>query len=61
MNNYELILCRKKATDKTIKNISGTRMHSSTYGEYSSNEFKLLSNIGEEFSVPLQSTEYLSG
>lgn len=60
MNNYELMVSRKKAADKTIKNTANASLHSSTSTDQSSNGFKLLSNIGEDFSVPIQSTEYLS-
>lgn len=60
MNNYELMVSRKKVADKTIKNSSDTSLHSSTYPEHTSNGFKLLSNIGEALSVPLQSAESLS-
>ena len=60
INNYELMVSRKKVADKTMKNISDTILHSSTYPEHTSNGFKLLSNIGEELSVPLQSAESLS-
>ena len=41
MNNYELMVSRKKAADKTMKNISDKILHSSTYQEHTSNGFKL--------------------
>lgn len=60
MSNYELMISRKKAADKTIKNTANASLHSSTSTDHSSNGFKLLSNIGEDLSVHIQSAEYLS-
>lgn len=62
MSNYELMLKRKAMVSGTIKDVPRKRMATTkkllTCEE--SNGFRILQNVGEQLSVPLQKTEYLS-
>lgn len=62
MNNYDLMLKRKKAASKVVRNNLPQRMNTTKKFLicHESNGFRLLPNVDESFSVTLQSSEQLS-
>ncbi len=59
MKNYDIMMRRKTMKSK-ISASQLNRLHPSTHNQSTHNCFKLMQNLGEELSVPLQTAEYIS-
>lgn len=59
MKNYDIMM-RRSAIRSRVSAPQLNRLHPSTHDQSTHNGFKLMQNLGEELSVPLQTTEYIS-